>query len=86
MATYVGKVGGYDSYWSYCIHMDMFSEANDLVLSGHADKTVADSLRKTRAIFLTEIRANSFTLANNLLTPRNIEEFFFFLDKFIYPG
>ena len=31
MATYVGKVGGYDSYWSYCIHMDMFLKANDLV-------------------------------------------------------
>ena len=47
MATYVGNVGEYDSsketFRSYCDCMDMFFEANDLVLLGGAANAVADA-------------------------------------------
>ena len=45
MATYVGKVGEYDSsketFRSYCDRMDMFFEANDLVVLGGAVKSLS---------------------------------------------
>ena len=46
--------------------MDMFFEANDLVVLGGAANAVADAavVREKRAIFLTEIEADSFTLVN----------------------
>ena len=80
MATYVGKVGEFDSsketFKSYCDRMDMFFEANDLVVLGGAANAVADAavVRKKRAIFLTEIGADSFTLVNDLLAPRSAKE------------
>ena len=80
MATYVGKVGEYDSsketFRSYCDRMDMFFEANDLVVLGGAANAVADAavVRKKRAIFLTELGADSFTLVNDLLAPRSAKE------------
>ena len=80
MATYVGKVGEYDSsketFSSYCDRMDMFFEANDLVVLGGAANAVADAavVRKKRAIFLTELGADSFTLVNDLLAPRSAKE------------
>ena len=80
MATYVGKVGEYDSsketFRSYLDRMDMFFEANDLVVLGGAANAVADAavVRKKRAIFLTELGADSFTLVNDLLAPRSAKE------------
>ena len=79
MATYVGKVGEYDSsketFGSYCDRMDMFFEANDLVVLGGAANAVADAavVRKKRAIFLTELGADSFTLVNDLLAHVEVE-------------
>ena len=80
MATYVEKVGEFDSsketFKSYCGRMDMFFEANDLVVLGGAANAVADAavVRKKRAIFLTEVGADSFTLVNDLLAPRSAKE------------
>ena len=80
IATYVGKVGEYDSsketFKSSCDHMDMFFEANDLVLLGGAANAVADAavVRKKRAIFLTVMGADSFTLVYDLLAPRSAKE------------
>ena len=56
--------------------MDMFFEANDLVVLGGAANAVADAAveRKKRAIFLTEIGADSFTLVNDLLASRSAKE------------
>ena len=56
--------------------MDMFFEANDLVVLGGAANAVADAavVRKKRAIFLTELGADSFTLVNDLLAPRSAKE------------
>ena len=57
MATYVGKVGEFDSsketFKSYCDRMDMFFEANDLVVLGGAANAVADAavVRKKRPFF-----------------------------------
>ena len=53
-----------------------FFEANDLVVLGGAANAVADAavVRKKRAIFLTEIGADSFTLLNDLLAPRSTKE------------
>ena len=46
-----------------------------MVLGGAAN-AVADAavVRKKRAIFLTELGADSFTLVNDLLTPRSAKE------------
>ena len=80
MATYVGKVGEFDSpkktFKSYCDCMDMFFVANDLVVLGGAANTVADAavIRKKRAIFLTEVGTDSFTLVNDLLAPRSAKK------------
>ena len=80
IATYVGKVGEFDpskeTFKSYCDRMDMFFEANDLVVLGGAANAVADAavVRKKKVIFLTEIGADSFTLVNNLLAPRSAKE------------
>ena len=80
MATYVGKVEEFDSsketFMSHCDCMDMCFEANDLVLLGGAANAMADAavVRKNRAIFLTEIGADSFTLVNDLLAPRSAKE------------
>ena len=46
------------------------------MLLGGAANAVADAavVRKKRAIFLTEIGADSFTLVNDLLAPRSAKE------------
>ena len=80
MCQDVGKVGKFDSsketFNSYCDRMHMFFEANDLVVLEGAANDVADAavVRKKRAIFLTEIGADSFTLVNDLLAPRSAKE------------
>ena len=66
MATYVGKVGKFDpskeTFKSFCDRMDMFFEANDLVVLGGAAIAVADA-----AVAV-------ITLVNDLLAPRSAKE------------
>ena len=74
--AYFGTVGGFDStretFSAYVERFELFFEANDLVLLGGAGNNEADAAtgRKRKAIFLTEIGAEVFTLLSTVLSPR----------------
>ena len=81
MATgYVGRVGEFDNsketFRAYCDRMELFFEANDLDIQGGEANAAADAKvrRKRKAIFLTEIGAETFTLLDNLLAPRKAKD------------